>query len=740
MLNIVIVLNLFDCEAMLKTQVWAGLAHCEIQQDINFNLFKNVINVIDLHLVSNISRVCQYQLVSVPSGSLQNVIFAVNATINVDQCDQVYVSLFNSVNGKLTNVQITGQININSVNSPQLFLSKFVGFTLSGFESKTCSSSLKFIQNGEQILTEFLLTNFDDLALDIPEANVQLKQSAVWGFMKHNESFFTQTYLNQNQEATDLSLNAFPASIMYSNYYDTDRSHYIDLDANNKETFDEKQVFSRIYFQTGLVMVFFSSELDPIYCYDKSYDPIQKKCVNRCDNLNFNGICTDYCLQGFVQYINQCYEECPVFLNTILQDNICTVCPESTFATDFNTCVQYIPPGFLILGLGFVSVCPDGYTTLLDSCVQPTTCPENTYLLVNSTSTLCVASCPPNFALQGSSCVLTCENVKIYENCSISRPETSVQFQLSAKTACPPNFNNFSTVCTENCPELFGQNAKTRQCEQCAQFYTRKTKQCANKCEFYNNTICEEKCTYWSGKEDKKICADKCEIMWTPETGECSEKCPEGFAKDPANEKQCLSKCPAGSYNNGEACVSNCYPMRNDKKNGKCSNSCLYVEEEASGIRECIPFDKCSQEEVYKYQKADQCVSQCTPMFINNSICVDNCFYYQYDIYNIERTCMLGCTSHYIDEITHIQCIDKCPDNMVSKGTQCVIPDQKKNNNMTTIIIVCVSVGAAVIIAVIVGVVMCKRRSDLNKNIEITETEQLRNDIDNHIKEIEGSD
>ncbi|CAL5971726.1 Cysteine-rich_membrane protein 2 [Hexamita inflata] len=677
-----------QCEWLSGSNVWAGVSYCQLNTIIDNQQIQNqpdfsIINVIDLHLRSQINGICHYQLMEIgESGAIKNTIFMVNASLSVpSSCTQIKISLFDSVKGSLDNITIQGNIQIEGTFQQSL-LSNFIGYSFSSFKYSNISSELTFKINGEQVPSDQILSNFNQNQVEYipswfnPES---LTLSPKWGFMKNGKEYYLQTYFSQSLGAIDgavFKYHQFPTTLIYANNYDTLNTQFIDLTQQLKFTETFEDVEQRVYFNEEVVMAYFIDQ-NPIYCYKQNYDPSQRKCTKSCPDVNFNGICMKSCINGYFEFESHCYASCPTDQGAIMNDGICVKCDK--FASEDDICVSSIPDKYVQYKQGVFSMCPEGKIQNGYQCTDPVECKDQ-FLIPDQQ--ICVDICPPEYAVQDHNCVIKCENnqFKVQNECEDDCPKIAsqvIQGDLKlCRTACPGELINNDGICQNSCTEGRQQIKDMKNCWVCPKYYNRKTQLCVNDCDFYNNTICEpaEKCPVYRIGEVGKICMTKCEGEYSYVEDEkiCVQKCKQGYIPDNQNNCVCnepfCMPCPDNGYLNDQTCVQNCFPLRNDDIQKICSSSCKYYQK-GDNVYECINTLTCDLQDVYKYNKGDQCVDSCLPMFVLHGECTDHCEYYYY--IDGQKICQTSCTAFFINEGLTTQCVDQCPNNGLYYQKQC---------------------------------------------------------------------
>ena len=160
------------------SRVWLLQSDCAMNESLDLSLSPSsqidlsVVNVFSLYREPVVPS-CVFSAVKSDSGfSLQNglIIFNVSIDLSGAACSEVYISPFDSFNGSLSNVTLTGQIQItNMQTAPSVIkVSSFFGNLLlqgnsaggqryvGGPNLKNISSSLYYVINGVNITKDNL--------------------------------------------------------------------------------------------------------------------------------------------------------------------------------------------------------------------------------------------------------------------------------------------------------------------------------------------------------------------------------------------------------------------------------------------------------------------------------------------------------------------------------------------------------------------------------------------------------
>ena len=173
------------CGWMVQARIWQHNYDCAINETVDLQksgtnatpsgIDLSVVNVFVMHENTGSSE-CVYSMAQLDSaGVVKNGVFFINVSIDVTACTELWISPFDSIYGKLSNVSLLGFINVTGLNAANfnssipvrlskmfgnLFWSgsdRVVGYTgnsTTGTQLNNLNSSLVYYVNGVAITAD----------------------------------------------------------------------------------------------------------------------------------------------------------------------------------------------------------------------------------------------------------------------------------------------------------------------------------------------------------------------------------------------------------------------------------------------------------------------------------------------------------------------------------------------------------------------------------------------------------
>ena len=256
-------------------------------------------------------------------------------------------------------------------------------------------------------------------------------------------------------------------------------------------------------------------------------------CPSTCTNCTDGLTCTACVTGHYLTSSGHCVTDCPQHTIADSEAGLCadTSCHEvclTCFGSDINQCVT----------------CAEGSLFYQNTCLQQA-CPDQTFLVANSSCQECHDSCTSCTGPLSSDC-LSCSN-------------TTYFYLGQCLASCPSNTFPSGTDC-EPCPSDCVHCSSSSVCTSCSKGYLlmESSGVCVNKCpDGYVRHVASHTC---------KQCLDNCK--------ECSdltscERCEESFVYYAPN-RSCLSHCPDGYYKKNNHCFECQSPCSSCKSEKEC--------------------------------------------------------------------------------------------------------------------------------------------------------------------------
>ncbi|KAM6976267.1 proprotein convertase subtilisin/kexin type 5 [Tautogolabrus adspersus] len=364
------------------------------------------------------------------------------------------------------------------------------------------------------------------------------------------------------------------------------------------------------------------------------------------------------CTEGFYNFQDGCYKNCPAKTYSVEEEMICVPCDENCVSCDEHECYWCETDLFLSEGQ-CVSVCPDGFYGDEDT----NDCEE------------CHSDCVTCSGPEDGDCV-SCEEGKTLENGEC----------VSEHEVCPSKtFRSDDGECEDchpTCESCSGE--EKNQCTRCpkGQFLT--TQQtCVSKCPggFFASRLsgvceaCPEGCVLCVDSQHCSRCQSTRKAQLFLQDGQCVQQCARGY---PAGQvcRSCAAGCASCEKNathclgceepfllHKHQCVDEC-PPAHTVRDGECHHC-------PSACEECNPLGQCTGCEEYHFLHEGLCVLDCPERFFedkergeclrchsdcalcdgpNNNDC-DDCVDPEVTLYN--GACLASCPAHtYRDALT----------------------------------------------------------------------------------------
>uniref|UniRef100_H3C0R6 SPC3 n=1 Tax=Tetraodon nigroviridis TaxID=99883 RepID=H3C0R6_TETNG len=309
------------------------------------------------------------------------------------------------------------------------------------------------------------------------------------------------------------------------------------------------------------------------------------------------------CTEGFYNFQDSCYKNCPAKTYSVEEDMTCAPCAENCVSCDEHECYWCETDLFLSEG-SCVSVCPDGFYGDEDT----NDCEE------------CHADCARCDGPQDGDC-LSCEDGKRLEEggCVAERgvcPGKSLDTSDDggcedchpscesctggAKDQCikckKGRFLTTQGTCVSECPEGFFASGVSGACEACPPG-------CSRCVDAHSCVGCQSTLLLQDGR-----CVSEC-VGADPAGREC-RRCPTGCASCESNSSRCVS-CAGPLLLHQHRCVGECPPghTAQDRECRRCPPAC----------RGCLPTGRCTDCEEYHFLHEGLCVPGCPEGFFRST-------------------------------------------------------------------------------------------------------------------------
>ncbi|CAL5977824.1 Conserved_hypothetical protein [Hexamita inflata] len=383
----------------------------------------NVVNVYSLNLFGS-----SYNLLRVNSGSLKNGKFVVNVTLDFSfmaQPDETVICLFESVNGVVSNIEITGQIRIKNLQSRQkLILSNAFGSVLlrnsdriiNGSKLQNIKTGLNYFIDDVPVTSNTTINGMQVVLVSSKEeamTDAQLAPFTATGLkliLDHSDNIQTQInskmLIQQEIVLTDETIKLYTMinasnkllQNAFTDYYTSpllqQKQQSNEIDGMKQFNFDyHKNVIELLVNQEEVLMTIFTTQSKAIVKENNQFqfkcqgnyivDISTLSCIQRsaCNKFILDAICLNNCLKGQfyvnVGSSNICYDECPQYngyRNPMNQNyvskegNACILCSNFAYQQQCLTaCASY---HFRFL-LGCYDACPKGTLTSGQTCSAP---------------------------------------------------------------------------------------------------------------------------------------------------------------------------------------------------------------------------------------------------------------------------------------------------------------------------------------------------------------------------------
>ncbi|CAL6087312.1 Conserved_hypothetical protein [Hexamita inflata] len=575
----------------------------------------NLVNVYSLSLFGS-----SYNLLRVNSGSVKNGKFVVNVTLDfsvLTQPDETIVCLFESVNGVVSNVEVTGEVRIKNLQPRrQIVLSNAFGSVLLRNSERVnkllnIKTSLKYFIDDVQVTSNGIINGVQVVLVSSREeamTDAQLAPFTAAGLkiiLDSAEDIQTQinkkTLVQQEIKLVDETIKVYTLinasdKIMqnaFADYYTSpllqQKQQSNDINGMKQYNFDfHKNIIELLTNQEQILITVFTTQFKAIVQENNQFsfkcqgnyivDISTLTCIQRsaCNKFILDAMCLNNCLKG--QYYvagstNICFDECPhyngyrnpVYQNLISKDeNSCIQCPNFAYQDKCLTaCASY----HFTFQSGCYNTCPEGTLSSGQTCSSPTSS----------------ASCAPKYFVKQS--VITLQY--LYDICS------SIKLHLYKDSS-----NTYLPICS-------GKILLDETCD------TTSLLSCTNVASITNVPLSQ----MISGNN---ICTLQCYSGFTNSSGLCLNACSELYYQQYFSGN-CLT-CQQNVYDSGT------FWSRLTKQ---CVSSCLYVNRTLCSSSALNPFDltKC----IFKLTDTQiiqiSCIRACQYLSLQSQIdiCIQLC-------------------------------------------------------------------------------------------------------------------
>ncbi|CAL6045391.1 VSP_with INR [Hexamita inflata] len=646
------------CESLFSGRLWLPLKSCSLSSALNPNsqiVDSSIINVLQFAPSSDQSYFSVLSLQQ--SGSIQNAIILVNASLSSNQ-NQLFVSIFNQLSGKLNNVTLTGFVNISAPLETEINFSPFG--TVNGdlinypenwigdFTFKNVSNNLKLFVNGIEIsitggkikVNKDVNTSNNNFNIGGVEHKSVLIKNKIINENHSKVIYFGFKIIEGNNNNTNalMDLYLIPHKISIEKYYEINSLKVYNF--NTDGTLASQKADFTIYIQNTKAVADRDSKIKICsgkYIYDiKTKLCISKEqCHSQPNQLIFQSTCAIQCPDKYVVFNKTCYSQCPQWLGAYQDSSsgLCAQCPSNQLATE-SGCVQSCSS--FAFKYGCYQNCPAGTVVQGKTCTEPSSiseCGSGEYLVLTG-------------MLDGQRFYNTCETTGpswMYRIVGQNNVQTNV-YKAECRGLILPN---------NDCQEAGSPSEITNSgwCEEQCEIgeYFQPELQICHEClsDIYdgglyferNGLKCVSSCSKWSLSGTKKICEDK-----------FPNNCPV-WQVISAGQFQCQTSCSSSQFQDGQVC-SSCDPALNkqvDKDSGGClCKSGYFTLNMPYGSFTCTECDTTLN---FKPSKED---STCK--------CLDNAVYQN-------NKCIILCTSTQVILPGATSC-STCPQNTIPNVAQ----------------------------------------------------------------------
>ncbi|CAL5972304.1 Conserved_hypothetical protein [Hexamita inflata] len=597
-------LNNYECDWMTYGRIWDAKKKCIIQQSINLSATYindvqsdvqqdfSPVNVLNLFNDSNnyyVAQLCN-------TSFLKNGLFIINSTIDLTNVNQQYVniSLFDQVNGSLSNISITGTIKIIGYDPskiPNLVLSKIFGTVLVP-QSKILqqftkiSSNVKFYVNGVLITqnsSEITLPNsFTPLTIAVPVQSDQLTnliKTSISIINIYQDVTFQLEIYSSFAKTTDA--NAF--NLMYgqslTKYYQivflTNQSQK--LYVYNGALVTEGTKFTQIVYSFSTKAIVLQNNSVVVCEYGNYYDAVLNQCVSACQPTSFKyqRICLSKCASNLFKYETMCYQTCPIHLG-LAPDNFvhqCILCSDHGLLATEAGCLATVT-NLVSFQNGYFNQCPTGLQNVSNICSIQSPCPANTFITDYSVLkdpalySFCTDSAPDlHFDSQQSKFVVHCSSYQhLNGSCTPNIPDcrTKTGSNLIPTTSSVLQNNLCVPLCAGG--TFFNQNSCQNQCNE-FQYSVKEVSMCYLCAGSFDGGVnwdqlsrtCAVSCQYYETAVKGLICQENCALFYIQQSDgyECVDTCGNLFELD----AECVTQCPSGSDVQDKLCIVKINPI-----------------------------------------------------------------------------------------------------------------------------------------------------------------------------------
>ncbi|CAL6023740.1 Conserved_hypothetical protein [Hexamita inflata] len=689
------------CSWFISSRIWNPNKICNINSQVQLSKWTNyqsntsgnninmgVVNVLKLAQNNNIFTILNV------SSQLKQAHFIISHTIDMAVTQnalfqQIFVSLFDQVQGSVQNVNVSGRIDIINLNpsvTTNIVISRMFGNVLvplnlrSGNQSlfQNVSSNIQYYINGNLITQDNqtisgligasirYINSFEEAKTEVElgdnpslyEMNVATLSGTLSTMVSSKYLYLTQiTVTNRSDISQQIPIyTKFDPQVQKNAFTDYYLNAYLRIEEQKHQITNlTKYMFGAQYTVINDILlqnirfVVFTSETKAVLLKDNSFikicenslllDTVSLTCILRssCQGYILNATCLRQCpLDHWFVVIGiekLCYLQCPIHLNYYNTTNLNGVVDPRT-----SQCLYC-----------------SGIARENDCQLECQT--QNLFLFSQG----CFASCPTGTINVGSN---ICQSPSSLNQCSNNYISL---FDYSS--------NQYYDICSDQVPSyMYVNNSSIRTV----------LWMCAGKATI--NNICDttnvSKCTVRSG------------LSAIPVENQSD------------NSLLCQLSCISGLLNNSNACVNSCPDLyyeqlftgsclqcfTNDYDGGQfwsratraCVSSCNYINL-TSSVKACeIPTDltNCPIKSELAQITQFQCITtECpTNLFIQNDYCRKSCYIPKgLFVQNDNKTCLSTCApGQYIIVLypMNVFCIDICPENHIpiSQSVYSVIP------------------------------------------------------------------
>ncbi|CAL5991474.1 Conserved_hypothetical protein [Hexamita inflata] len=347
-----------------------------------------------------------------------------------------------------------------------------------------------------------------------------------------------------------------------------------------------------------------------------NYPVENKKCVQTCSKVLYDGVCLSTCPPTLFNNSNVCVEECPKYFISDSKQCSETCTPKANSKECDNPC-----------GTGYKHVSTDQCVTV---CNAP--------FFVSGY--LCLSACDQLVSVVGTQqfCVQTCPNyVKDGRFCTDSLPSDMYYTQ------------NTTGKFIVSCPNPLLKNNASRQClDQCAA------------AQFNDSFYCVDQCSPTNAFFVGQMCVSACP-KFAMQSNQCVDSCVSTYFQVIGSNKVCQVSCkryfPAGTQ---FECVDECNSTASfvDLTTSICATSCPNFYKALGNENIC----EASCGTSYVIQSLSKCVDSCGSLFINGQFCVPSCIQLGFYV-NEQLMCVQTCVNFRKMVGAEQMCTDQCPND-----------------------------------------------------------------------------